>query len=130
MEELILIRKRFCQEGIFGELLFNGMHFLWTLEHAYQQDDQSWQPKIPPGTYICLKGNHVLGSGPIVAFEVLNVPDHTGCLLHPGNTEADSEGCILVGLETEETMVLHSRDAFDSLMGLMKDQNKFKLTIS
>ncbi len=46
---------------------------------------------------------------------LLNVPNFEGIRIHPGNTDADTAGCILVGQERGGEMILHSRAALDLL---------------
>ncbi len=79
-------------------------------------------PCIPAGTYTCQKyssENH-----PNV-WEVTNVPGRTAILIHNGNTENDSLGCILVGDEWGEInglpAVLHSNVTLDALRGWLPD---------
>lgn len=48
-----------------------------------------------------------------------NVPDFQGVLIHPGNTAADTDGCILVGDNTEKGKVTNSTNRFYELMGSM-----------
>lgn len=56
-------------------------------------------------------------------YEVLNVPNRTDILLHWGNTEKDTLGCILLGLEigmlNTDPAVLHSHDALNYLRSLI-----------
>ena len=46
---------------------------------------------------------------------LLNVPHFEGILIHPGNTAADSAGCILVGKNTEVGRLTNSRYFSDEL---------------
>jgi hypothetical protein len=45
-----------------------------------------------------------------------NVPGFAGILIHAGNTEKDTAGCILVGQEHEDDHLLRSRRALDALL--------------
>jgi hypothetical protein len=47
--------------------------------------------------------------------EIHNVPNYTGVRIHPGNTDADTEGCILVGKTKGRDFIGNSRAAFDKL---------------
>lgn len=55
----------------------------------------------------------------IKAPHLLNVPHFIGILLHPGNTAVDTNGCLLVGKNTEVGMVTSSRIAFWEIMKLL-----------
>lgn len=56
---------------------------------------------------------------------LLNVPHFEGILIHPGNTAADSAGCILVGQNTEVGRLTNSRYTSDELNKLIdKAQHK------
>lgn len=129
---MTLIRGLYKEEGIFGALVNdNGTELLFTLEHAYIQQDLSFLPKTPEGQYLCVRGTHQLKhGGPFETFEVTNVPGHTGILFHPGNFNNDSDGCILLGLTKTDAGVLHSRDAFAQFMKSKQDLDSFTLTIT
>lgn len=113
---ITLTRTSATADGIFGTLSQDGSQLCVTLEHAYQQPDGSYAPKIPPGEYTCVFGQHELHTGPIETFEVTNVPGHTGVLIHPGNYNNDSEGCILVGYAISGDMITESRATWTGLM--------------
>jgi hypothetical protein len=91
--------------------------------------DGTYCPKIPNGTFKCTIGTHKLKDGcPRQLYELMGVPKHTGVLFHIGNTNDDSEGCILLGtyLGTEE--VCASKLAFDHFMALQAGLD-FTLTV-
>lgn len=52
---------------------------------------------------------------------LLNVPHFEGILIHPGNTAADSAGCILVGKNTEVGRLTNSRYISDELNKLINE---------
>ena len=56
---------------------------------------------------------------------LINVPGYDGVLIHIGNTAMDTEGCLLVGRNTQVGKVLDSRKTFielyDRLLGAKDD---------
>ena len=56
---------------------------------------------------------------------LINVPGYDGVLIHIGNTARDTEGCLLVGKNTQVGKVLDSRKMFielyDRLLGAKDD---------
>jgi len=127
--EFVLQRKEFRDDGIFSELSGNGF-IAQTLEHSYNK-----LPKIPDGTYTCVRGQHQLHgmSRPFSTFEVTNVPGHSGILIHQGNWNDDSDGCILVGEELAQSpkgqMITASIITFNKLMALLDGVNSFTLIV-
>lgn len=130
-----LTRSECGPSGQFGILTDEAGKFVaHTLEHAYPVIDQ-YCPKVPTGTYTCLLGQHQLSSGPpFEAYELQDVPNHIGILLHPGNTQSDSHGCILLGTQRGEISgvpaVLRSRDAFDGFMGICAGAQSITLVVT
>jgi hypothetical protein len=75
---------------------------------------------IPAGTYqvIVSFSNHFQKDLPLLTF----VPGFDGVRIHPGNTDADTEGCILVGRDWNgQDFVGHSRDCFEDLFHMIKE---------
>src|ERR1035441_7794738 len=100
-------------EPTIGELQVEGVHFCWTLELPWL-NNLAGKSCIPTGTY---RVEFVLST----RFKrdmprLLDVPDRAGILIHPGNVEADTEGCILLGDTRSGECVLESRPAFDRFL--------------
>jgi hypothetical protein len=100
-------------EPTVGELQVEGVHFCWTLELPWL-NNLAGKSCIPTGTY---RVEFVLST----RFKrdmprLLDVPDRAGILIHPGNVEADTEGCILLGDTRSGDCVLESRPAFDRFL--------------
>lgn len=134
--DLFLVRYEFRADGIISKLLDqDGNHILTTLEHAYLKDAVFYDPKLPDGTYNCLRGLHKLhpDSEPFETFEVMGVPEHDGILFHSGNISADSDGCILLGLSlgniNGQKAVLNSKVAFTKFMAFLQGYDEFFLTV-
>lgn len=123
--DLILYRQDYTQEGVFGV-----MGDFQTLEHAYPGNPIGWVAKVDPGTYWCVLGAHRLESMK-EDFQTyrLQVEGHTDILFHPGNTNADSNGCILLGTRRSGNMILNSKQAFDAFMKLQDGVDSFQLTV-
>lgn len=59
---------------------------------------------------------------------LLNVPHFDGILIHSGNTEKDSAGCIIVGKRSGQK-VINSRDTFSSLFNRLEKYSIIKIEI-
>ena len=131
--DLVLTRKANTEKGIFGTLTGkseSGELILQTLEHAYSDYSGNWGAKLTRGVYTCQRGTHALKDGvPFETFEVMNVPGHTGILIHKGNYNNDSEGCILVGMSSGENMVSNSAVAFHDFLAAQEGCDTFQLTV-
>lgn len=136
--DAILKRAIFSELGIFGTLTLGedtDAKIFRTLEHAYEISESIWMPKIPVGTYVCKRGMHQLEgmTAPFETFEILNVPGHTNILIHVGNYNKDSEGCVLIGLAAVlaggNPMITQSREAFNEFMEMQIGVDEFTLAV-
>lgn len=136
--DLILIRTEYRPDGIFGELRdWNGNIVAKTLEHSYPLDGEGgYYPKIPVGTYKCVRGEHrLMGMAhQFETFEITNVPGHTDILFHQGNFNSDSEGCVLLGKSvirssSNKQMITDSHTTFEEFMALEAAIDQFTLTV-
>lgn len=116
MEILILRDKR--DAFTCGTLYVNGEYFCDTLERRCI--DWSKQKKIPGMTAIP-DGRYEVEIKVSPSWHrpmpyLLNVPHFRGIMIHPGNTPADSKGCILVGSAFEwKSCLFDSRLTFNRL---------------
>lgn len=60
---------------------------------------------------------------------LLNVPEFEGILIHTGNTEQDSSGCIVVGENKVKGQVINSMATFKRLWRILNDAYKEGRTI-
>ena len=105
-----------------GKLYVDGIYFCETLE-----DEMRTGPKvkgataIPCGTYR-LSLTHSPRFGVVMPL-VEGVPGFDGIRIHSGNTDADTEGCLLVGASrgviNGKPAVLDSRQAYARLFPLL-----------
>jgi len=110
---LKLIRKYPAQDCIIGELYINDVFECYTLEDVERPVKIQNVTAIPRGLYqvTITHSNHFNRDLPLL----LNVPNYEGVRIHPGNTAADTEGCLLVGKAKTSNTVTQSRDAFAAL---------------
>jgi len=82
---------------------------------------------IPKGTYkvIINESNRFKRLLPLL----IDVPDFEGVRIHSGNSNHDTEGCILVGQTRNKNYIGQSRKAFDKLFKKMQVEKNITLTI-
>ena len=119
---LTLERLQFDPDVTIGSLSVDGQWECWTLEDVVRPPGAPkvfGQTAIPFGTYAVeiTFSPHFGMPLPLVD----GVPGFTGVRIHPGNTAADTEGCILVGNDRLGKSLGHSRDAFNALFPKIRD---------
>lgn len=120
---LELHRRELTRVATLGELWIPGaqMPVIYTLEDIVRGRDE---PKIYGKTAI------PAGCYPLVVRDsarfkrrlplLLGVPGFDGIRIHAGNSAADTDGCILVGLHRGANYVFNSRRAMDVLMPILE----------
>lgn len=119
--KLQVIRSHFLPECTIGNLYVNGDEFCYTLEDVVREGPKVPNlTAIPYGTY-----NVVLDQS--TRFKrlmphILNVPGFDGIRIHSGNTDKDTEGCILLGQtwDGKSDFIGNSRIVFDKFFILLK----------
>jgi Family of unknown function (DUF5675) len=124
--KLKLVRAGFTDESTIGCLYIDGAFECFTLEDKVRevkgQPVEAWKIKgktaIPRGTYpvSITPSNRFKRDLPLVA----NVPGFEGIRIHPGNTSADTEGCILVGQGKAANSITSSVKAFEPLFAKLQ----------
>ena len=122
---LTVERKWRKEDYTIGVLYVNGVRLCNTLEDAVRPDKIYGKTAIPKGSYRVLMNvkspkyqdrSWAKPYGGIVP-RLRNVPNFNGVLIHVGNTAADTDGCILVGDNTEKGKLSNSTNRFYELMG-------------
>ena len=140
--ELIVDRKWKKQSYTISNLLVDGKWFCNVLEDTDRGLDDSMSiakirelkkpsiTAIPKGTYeialdvisprFCTNSFYKqVCNGKLP--RLLNVKGFEGILIHAGNTDKDTSGCLLVGVNSEVGKVLNSQDTFRKLYKLLQE---------
>lgn len=125
--ELKLVREYKKSAYTIGWLYVNGKKFCNTLEDPVRDySDPNYKvygnTAVPYGTYtvtmvVSPKFSPRYGGRKVPRLN--NVPDFTGILIHSGNTAKDTEGCILVGRNTEKGKVTESKKTLYALLDML-----------
>ena len=116
MINLLLIRNTFSKKSTIGELFLNGERICDTLENSWQ-DNQRNISCIPEGVYpVRLRLPRESGTRDYLHLLVQEVPNRDFILVHRGNFPSQTQGCLLVGLGTEQDVVNNSVLAMDLLI--------------
>jgi len=110
--KLTLKRRPSRAEATVGDLYIGEQHVCYTLEDVVREipgiSVEKWKIKgktaIPAGTYrVTLETSPKYGPD---CLTVCDVPGYQYIRMHAGNTSADTEGCILLGLQATETTLI------------------------
>lgn len=127
---LDLIREKSSKRSTIGKLYINNIFECYTLEDVERKEKIKNETAIPKGTYtvIITKSNRFKRDLPLL----LNVLNFEGIRIHSGNTNHDTEGCILVGKTRGVDIVNKSKIAFNSLFSKLQIayKNKQKIIIN
>ena len=96
-----------------GELFVEGEHFCFTLEDPWI-NNRVGQSCIPVGSYRVVLTESARFGRPMPL--LLDVPGRVAIRIHPGNTDQDTEGCLLVGDKRLGDEILNSRAAFSRFL--------------
>jgi hypothetical protein len=139
LANLTLERVVFTAESTLGTLFINNDFFCYTLEDADRGLDQGMsiaeihankkygKTAIPTGLYTFAmeyspKFKRIMPT-------VKDVKGFTGIRMHPGNTEEDTMGCILVGSWYGPNNVKDSSTTFDELVAELYKYDDMSLEI-
>jgi len=114
-----LMRVSYSAHGTFGVLLSDGIPMCVTLEDPWN-DNRKNVSCIPTGNYECIPHN---GHRYKDTWILKGVPRRTAILFHVGNTQKDTEGCILVGQRfgtlDDQPAILGSKAAMSMLRDVL-----------
>jgi len=117
--KLRLERQPSAHGATIGELSVDMAFECYTCEDEVREVKIHGETAIPPGTYsvIITPSQRFKRDLPLLE----NVPNFEGIRIHPGNTSADTEGCILPGKGRTDRTVTESRAAFNALFAKIQD---------
>ena len=125
---LITIKRLYkTDSSTIGELSIDGIFECFTLEDKERDVKIKSETAISKGTYkvIINQSNRFKRLLPLL----LDVPNFEGVRIHSGNSNHDTEGCILVGKTRNKNYIGQSRKAFDKLFKKMQAAKNITLII-
>jgi hypothetical protein len=111
--KLLLKRIHKTDISTIGELYVDGIFECYTLEDIERDVKIKSETAISKGKYnvMITMSNRFKRYMPLL----LNVPNFQGVRIHAGNTNHDTEGCILVGQTRSKDFIGQSRKAYEKL---------------
>jgi len=124
-----LKRIAFKDTYTIGELFINGKYECDTLEDKVRDIKIYGETAIPKGNYdvIITHSQRFNKDMPLL----LNVPNFEGIRIHSGNTDKDTHGCILVGINDVSGRINKSTLTYQRIYPLIETayKNNEKITI-
>jgi hypothetical protein len=117
--KLQVVRHQFGTDATNGMLFINGIFECYTLEDQYQAVKVMHETCIPEGTYdikfrktggFHAKYSERYKNAHYGMLHIQDVPNFTYILIHTGNTDEHTSGCLIVG-ETQQDLEV-SKDGF------------------
>ena len=117
--KLTVVRHQFGTDATNGMLFINGIFECYTLEDQYQAVKVMHETCIPEGTYdikfrktggFHAKYSERYKNAHYGMLHIQDVPNFTYILIHTGNTDEHTSGCLIVG-ETQQDLEV-SKDGF------------------
>lgn len=130
--KLKLVREIFNTSSTLGSLYVDNKFYCYTLEDVTREEKVKGETAIWYGIYrIDLTYSPRFGA---ILPEVMNVRDFSGIRFHAGNTEKDTEGCILLGKYRKKYSIFDSRDISkqfnEMIINAIIDKNEVYLEIT
>ena len=125
--ELTIKRDTYTQKSTIGNLEVDGTYQCHTLEDRVRDHKVYGKTAVPAGRY-----QVKITYSPRFAKKLpllMDVPGYEGIRIHPGNTDDDTEGCILPGTTRGPDMVGSSQKAFNDLMAKLIEADAIWITI-
>lgn len=124
---LVLERVIYNETETIGRLLIDNKFYCWTLEDKDRGLEKGGkkikkETAIPKGTYevAITWSNKFQRRMPIL----LDVPQFQGIRIHVGNSNVDTEGCILLGFKKTNNRIQSSREATNMFYSLLGEKLK------
>ena len=127
---VVVKRFEFGPNYTVGKLWIDGAEQCYTLERETVSVTDGRKPAIPEGQYHTTINfsQHFQRDLP----ELLDVPGYEGIRIHPGNSDKDTEGCILLGRDwVGGDWISNSKVAFDAVFQKMLNYKQdFVVTVT
>lgn len=142
--KLVLNRKFKSASYTIGDLFIDGKFFCNTIEDTVRELPSTCSDTARGRSCSCKEKVYAQTAIPVGTYKITleyspkykrkmpylhDVPHFLGILIHSGNTEVDSAGCIIVGKNTVKGKVLESRTTFQKLYSLLEGQNDITIQI-